>query len=90
MKVPLIFCFLTATLNLFFFPNFGLNWYLFILEIALDKLEKLFQGFKNVCGCLALNKMQIEVAPLIVLLINYNLTYTLSKTPPDVKKSICI
>ena len=35
-----------------------------MLEIALDKLEKPFQDLKKVCGCLALNKMQIDMATL--------------------------
>ena len=41
---------------------------------------------QNVCGTLALNEMHIELASLIICLINYNLTSTSSTPPPEVKK----
>ena len=54
----------------------GINWYVYIVEIVLDVLDKLIHDSRKVCGCLTLNEMQIELASLIVYLINDILTNT--------------
>ena len=71
-----------------FITNCGLNVY--ILEIVLDILDKLFHDSLNLCGCLTLNEMHIDLASLIICicLIKCNLTHTSSISPPTVKNSI--
>ena len=66
---------------MFFFSNCGVNEYVYILEIALDILGKLNHDSWNVCECLTLNEMHIELTSLIICLINNNLmdTFTWSK-----------
>ena len=51
-------------------------------------MDKLIHDSWNVCECLTLNEMHIQLASLIVCLINYNLTNTLSTPPPEVKKTV--
>ena len=58
-----------------FISNCGLSGCVYILEIVLDILGKLNHNSWNVCGCLTLNEMHIELAFLIICLIN-NLTNT--------------
>ena len=43
---------------------------------------------QNVCVCLTLNEMHIELASSIICLINGNLTNTSSTHPPEVKNNI--
>ena len=74
MKVPLIFWFLIMTFNLCFITNFGLNVYLYMLEIVLNILEKLIHDSRNVCGCLTLNEIHIELASLIISSIKDSIT----------------
>ena len=87
IKAPSIFWFLI--MNYVFITTFWLNGYVYILEIVLDKLDKLIHGFRNICGCLTLNEMHIKLALLITCLINGNLTDTSSTPPPEVKKQCC-
>ena len=56
------------------------------MEIVLDKLHKLIRDSENVCGCLTLDEMYIELASLIICSINENLTNTSSATPLKQKK----
>ena len=63
-----------------------LNEYVYILEVALDILDKLIHDFRNVAGCLALNEMNIKLASLIICSINDNLSNKSSIPPPEVKK----
>ena len=58
-----------------FISNCGFSGYVYILEIVLDILGKFNHNSWNVCGCLTLNEMHIELAFLIIYLIN-NLTNT--------------
>ena len=63
-----------------------LNWYVYILEIVLDILQKLTFDSQNVCVSLTLNEMHVELASLITCLINGNITNTSSTHPPEVYK----
>ena len=74
MKVPLIFWFLIMTFNLCFITNFGLNVYVYMLEIVLNILEKLIHDSRNVCGCLTLNEIHIELPSLIISSIKDSIT----------------
>ena len=63
-----------------FISNSGLNGYAYIFEIVLDILGKLNHDSWNICGCLTLNEMHIELASLIICLIsNLSNTFTWSK-----------
>ena len=75
------FGFLSWLSSYVFFSNCGVNEYVYILEIALDILGKLNHDSWNVCECLTLNEMHIELTSLIICLINNNLmdTFTWSK-----------
>ena len=70
------FGFLSWLSTCVFISNCGLNGYVYILEIVLDILGKLSHDFWNVCGCLTLNEMHIELASLIICSIDNNLTNT--------------
>ena len=70
------FGFLSWLSTCVFISNCGLNGYVYILEIVLDILGKLNHDFWNVCGCLTLNEMHIELASLIICSIDNNLTNT--------------
>ena len=59
-----------------------------MLEIVLDILEKVIHDSQNVCVCLKLNEMHIELASLIICLINGNHTNTSSTHPPEEEKNI--
>ena len=73
------------------FNNFiitcGLHGYVYISEIGLDKI---IEDSQNVCGCSILNEMQIELASLIICLINNNVTKITSTSSPKVKKKYYI
>ena len=58
--------------------------YVYILEVALDTLDKLIHNSQNICGCLILNAMHIKLKFLIICFIN--LTNTSSTPPPEGKK----
>ena len=58
------------------------------MEIVLDILDKLINDFQNVCACLTLNEVHIELASLTICLIIGNLTNTSSTHPPEVKKTV--
>ena len=75
------FGFLSWLSTCVFISNCGLNGYVYILEIVLDILGKLSHDFWNVCGCLTLNEMHIELASLIICSIDNNLAniFTWSK-----------
>ena len=49
---------------------------------------KLINDYQNVCECLTLNEMHIELAYLIICSINYNLTKTSSTPLPEKKSTI--
>ena len=51
---------------------------------------KLINDYQNVCECLKLNEMHIELAYLIICSINYNLTKTSSTPLPEKKALLCI
>ena len=70
------FGFLSWLSTCVFISNCGLNGYVYILEIVLDILGKLSHDFWNVCGCLTLNEMHIELASLIICSIDSNLSNT--------------
>ena len=84
------FGFLSWLSSYVFITNCGLNGYVYIFEIILVTLNKLICDFRNICGCLTLNKILIKLASLVISSINDNLTNTSSKTPPEVKKQYCI
>ena len=88
IKVPLIFSFLIITFNLCFYHQLWVKRHVFILEIVLDILHKLIHDSRNVCGCLTLDEMYIELASLITCAINENLTNTSSTLPSEVKNNI--
>ena len=90
IKVPLIFWFLITTFNKCFYTQRWLNEYVYILEIVMGILDNLTADYWNVCGCLTLNKIQIELSSLIVFSINNNLTNTSSIAPNEVKKQYYI
>ena len=58
------------------------------MKINLNILNKLIYDCLNVSRSLALNEIHIELASLIICLINYNLTKTTSTPPLEVKNSI--
>ena len=86
IKVPLIFCFLFWFSTYAFITNCGLNWYVYILEIVLNILDKLIHDSRNICRCLTLNEMCIKLTSLIICLINDNLPNTWSAPPTEGKK----
>ena len=88
IKVHLIFWFLIMISTYVFITNCGLNGYVYILEIALDILNKLIHDSQNICGCLTLNAMHIKLASLIICLIDDNLTNMSSTPPSEGKKTI--
>ena len=53
-------------------------------NLVLDMLHKLNHDSRNVCGCLNLDEMYIELASLIISSINENLTNTSSTSSPEV------
>ena len=71
-----------------FYHQLWLNGYAYILEIVLHILEKLTDDLWNVCGCLTLNKIHIELASSISFSINNNLTNTSSTAPNEVKNTV--
>ena len=66
------FGFLSWSSPYVFITNCGLNEYAYILEIVLDILDKLIHDSQNICGCLTLNEMHINLISLIICLINDN------------------
>ena len=88
IEVPLIFWFLIMTFNICFYPQLWVKWVLYKLEIVLGILDKLINDSRNVCGCLTLNEIHIELAYLIIGPINDNLTNTSSTPPPEVKTTV--
>ena len=74
VKVPLKFWFMIMTFNLCFYQWLWVKWYVCILQIVLDILDKLIHASQNVCGCLSLKEMHMELTSLIIYSINYNLT----------------
>ena len=88
IKVHLIFWFLIMTFESCFKTNCGLNGSVYILEIILGTLNKHIYDSRNVCGCLTLNEMLIELALLIIYSIKDNLTNTSSTPPPEIKKAV--
>ena len=68
MKVPLIFWFIMI-FYLCFISNYGLNGYVYILEIVLS-IEKLIHASRNICGCLTLNEIHIKLTSLIIFSSN--------------------
>ena len=60
--------------QLMFITNFGLNVYVYMLEIVLNILEKLIHDSRNVCGYLTLNEIHIELASLIIFSIKDSIT----------------
>ena len=59
--------------------------YIYIVS-SIGHIGQTIHDSQNVCGSLALNEMHIELASLIICLINYNLTNTSSSPPPELKK----
>ena len=90
IKVPLVFRFLSSLSTYVFMINFGLNGYVYILDIVLDILDKLIHDSRNVCGCLTLNEMHIELVSLIIWLINDKLNNTPLTFPSEVKTVLYI
>ena len=87
IKVSFIFWLFIMTLSTYvFIASCGLNGCVYLLEIVLGILAKLIPGSQKICGCLILNKMHIELASLIICLINYNLSNNSSVSPTEVKK----
>ena len=60
------------------------------MEIALDILHNLIHDSQNVCECLTLDEMYIELASLIICSINESLNNILSTPYPEVKKQSII
>ena len=58
------------------------------MEINLDMLDKFIHEFQKSQNCLALNKMHMKLAFLIIFATNDNLTNTSSTPPPEVKKTV--
>ena len=53
-------------------------------------LDKFIYNFQNVCGCLTLNKIHIELVSLIICSINDNVTKTSLSPSLEVEKKKCI
>ena len=63
-----------------FITNSGLNWSVYILEIV-QNIDKLICNFRNIYGCLTLNKVHIKLTSLPLFSINDNLINTSTTSP---------
>ena len=69
-----------------FITIYGLNGHVYILEIVLGILYKLLHDSQNVCGCLTLYEIHIELTSLKICSIKENITNTSSTPPSEVKR----
>ena len=63
-----------------FIANSGLNWSVYILEIV-QNIDKLICNFRNIYGCLTLNKVHIKLTSLSLFSINDNLINASTTSP---------
>ena len=87
IKVPLILWFLIITFNLCFYHQLWVKWVCIRIGNSSGYITRTYSGSQSVFGFLILKEMHIELATLIICLINDNLTNTSSTPPPEVRKN---
>ena len=86
-----MFRFLIMTFNLRFYHQLWVKWVCIHIGNSSGHIGKIIHDSQNICGCLTLDEMHIELASLITFLIDYILTNTSSTPPPEVTKTeLCI
>ena len=70
-----------------FISNYGLNGYVYILEIVLG-IDKLIHASRNICGCLTLNEIHIKLTSLIIFSSNDSPINASSTPPPEGEKAV--
>ena len=86
IKVPLIFWFFIMIFYICFYHQLWVKWLCLDIGNSSGHIVQTHSQFRKICGCFALNEMNIRLTSLIIFLINDNLINMSS--PPEGKKTV--